>query len=68
MTEKKEIKVLLDSSAYALLDKRAKKVFLSVSELVSEILRRSVIATRRGISSSSRPSDDKFIDYFSRRK
>lgn len=68
MPKKREVKILLDSSAYNLLEKRAKKNFSTVPELISEIIRRSIIAAKKNISAPSSKSDEKFLEYFSRRR
>lgn len=68
MASKKELRVSLDIEAYRLLEKRAKKNFLSVSEMVSEIIRRSIISMKRKGIASTGEADDKFVEYFSRRK
>ncbi len=47
------------------LEKRAKKELLSLEQLISEILRRSVLSYKT--SSSSDNVDDKFITFFSRK-
>jgi len=67
MAKKREITIFLDANAYKKLEKRAKANFLTVSELISEIIRRSLIAMKRG-NVQGGTSDDKFIEYFSRRK
>lgn len=67
MAKKREVTIFLDAGAYKKLEKRAKTNFLTVSELVSDIVRRSLIAMKRG-NAQGGISDDKFIEYFSRRK
>jgi hypothetical protein len=47
------------------LEKRAKRELLSLEQLISEILRRSVLSYKG--SSSSDNVDDKFITFFSRK-
>ena len=64
---KDSIIVQLDSKAKEVLEKRAKKEMLSLSELVAEILRRSVISYKKKGGSISDKLDDKFIGYFSRK-
>ncbi|PIN93200.1 hypothetical protein COU54_03990 [Candidatus Pacearchaeota archaeon CG10_big_fil_rev_8_21_14_0_10_31_24] len=62
---KTSITISLDQEAIKILEKRAKNEFLSLSELITNILRRSAI------SSSKKPYNDnikdKYLTYFSRK-
>lgn len=62
---KTAITIYLDDEAKKLLQKRAKREFLTLSELTSNILRRSAL------SSKKRPYNDnvkdKYLTFFSRR-
>lgn len=64
---KKTITIQLEKEAIDELEKRAKKELLSLSDLIEEILRRSVLSYK-GTSSTEDKVDDKFISYFSRKK
>ncbi|MBS3108405.1 hypothetical protein J4409_00890 [Candidatus Woesearchaeota archaeon] len=68
MSKRKEVNILIDSRAYNFLKTRAQKNFITVSELISEILRRSIVSYKKNKQTSSGKSDDKFIEYFSRRR
>jgi len=59
----------LEQEAIQELEKRAKKELLPLQELVAEILRRSVLASklrRRGDIIPQQDKEDPFIGYFSR--
>ena len=61
------ITIELDSLTYDVLAKRAKKQLVSVSGLVQDIVRRSMVSyTRTGSSASTRKVDDTFVELFSR--
>ncbi len=64
---KHSITIEIDSEIKNILEKRAKKEMLSLRELISEILRRSVISYKKNSSSVSDKLDDQFIGYFSRK-
>ena len=68
MPKKKEVTIFLNAQAYNFLKNRAQKNFITVQELISEILRRSILSSRKNKPSFSGKSDDKFIEYFSRRR
>ena len=62
---KNSITFELDSEVKSILEKRAKKEFLSLRELIQDILRRSAISWTGG-GEKPEKLDDKFIGYFSR--
>ena len=64
---KKALTILLDTGIYSSLEKRAKKNLLSLRELISDILRRSVLSSGKRKNYMPK-SKDKFIEYFSRHK
>jgi metal-responsive CopG/Arc/MetJ family transcriptional regulator len=64
---KTSITIQLDSKVIAALEKRAKKEMLELSELISEILRRSAVSYT-GKASGEDGVDDKFLTYFSRKE
>lgn len=65
MIKKRSISILLDSEVFSALEKRAKRELMSIRELITDILRRSVISSkRRGYKALK--AGDKFIEYFSR--
>lgn len=64
---KTRISIELDDKVRKELEKRAKKEMLDLDELISEILRRSVISSKKGFSSSDN-IDDKFLSYFTRKQ
>ncbi len=64
----KSVNLRLDSLLYNELEKRAKKEFLQVDELIEDIIRRSMLTYKRGIASGDKKVDDKLIGIFSRSK
>ena len=65
MVKKRSISILIDSEVFSTLEKRAKRELMTIRELVTDILRRSVIASKR--KGYEEPKiEDKFIEYFSR--
>ena len=64
---KSTIYVQLDTEGKKILEKRAKKEMLTLQELISDILRRSVLSYKSRKSSSSDNVNDKFLTYFSRK-
>lgn len=64
---KSSISVELDVEAKRILEKRAKAEFLTLSEMVADIIRRSVLSYRGKTSPGSEKLDDAFIGYFSRK-
>ena len=63
---KVQIAVTLDSSAKKILEKRAKESLMDLDELISDILRRSVLSYKGNVSSLDKV-DDHFLTYFSRK-
>ena len=59
------ISVEIDSEAKKILEKRAKKEFMTVRELVSDIIRRSCLSYKGETAEDK--VDDKFLTYFSRK-
>jgi len=68
MGKKREVRILMDSDVYSLVERRAKKNFLSVPDMIGEIIRRSVLAMKKSKSGYGEKSDEKFLEYFSRRR
>jgi len=64
---KNKITVFLDSDVLKVLEKRAKKNMFTVSEQIDDILRRSVISSKRGYPKPIK-IDDSLINIFSREK
>ena len=62
---KSTITLQLDSEAKKILEKRAKKEFFTIQELVEDIIRRSVISYK-GKTTTTDKVDDKFLTYFSK--
>ncbi len=63
-----KVRVEIDSAVLNELERRAKREFLSVSELIEDILRRSAVMSRMR-KVGGMPAGDKadpFIEYFSR--
>lgn len=60
------ITINIDEDAKTVLDKRAKKNFLTLRELVEDIVRRSAIRTSKNIPEDK--TDDELISIFSRRR
>ena len=63
---KSTIFIEIDEKAKQELEKRAKKEMLTLRELISDILRRSVLSYK-GESANEDKVDDKFLTYFSRK-
>ena len=61
---KTTLHVQIDSDVKKALESRAKKNYLELDELVSVILRRSVICSKKGIGEQK--TDDVFINIFSK--
>ncbi len=64
-----KVRVEIDSAVLNELERRAKREFLSVSELIEDILRRSAVMSRMRKFGGDMPAGDKadpFIEYFSR--
>ena len=57
--------IAIDEDVRKVLAKRAKKNFMTLRELVEDIVRRSAVRTKRG-SSSNDHVDDKLVGIFSR--
>jgi hypothetical protein len=66
MTDK-TISVNVDSELYALLEKRAKKELLDIDDLVSDILRRSMLSYKKSGSVEDK-TDDSLVRLFSRKQ
>lgn len=64
---KSTITIEIDLKVKQALEKRAKKEMLELDQLISEILRRSVLSYK-GNSSTTDNLDDKFLSYFSRKE
>jgi len=64
---KTSITIELDSKVKSALEKRAKRDMEELDDLISDILRRSVISSKK-LSGESDKIDDKFLSYFSRRQ
>lgn len=60
------VTIFLDKDVKKELEKRAKKEFLSLEELINDIVRRSVISYK-GNASTTDNVDDKFLTFFSRK-
>jgi len=64
---KTSITIELDSKVRSALEKRAKREMEEMDDLISDILRRSVISSKKGAGESDK-IDDQFLSYFSRRQ
>lgn len=64
---KSSITIKLDESVKKELEKRAKREMMDVDELIEDILRRSVVSSKKGTSGTDNV-DDKFLSYFSRKQ
>ena len=62
MGKKREVRILMDSDVYSLVERRAKKNFLSVPDMIGEIIRRSVLAMKKSKSGYGEKSDEKFLE------
>ncbi len=67
MIKKRSINISIDPEVLLALEKRAKREFMPLRELITDILRRSVIASKRKGYEEPK-TEDKFIEYFSRHK
>ena len=65
---KRSISIDFTSEELALLEKRAKKNFMSIRELVADIIRRSMISYRKGGGKSTQKIDDALVGIFSRER
>ena len=63
---KTTISVQIDDKVKKELEKRAKKEMLELDEVISEILRRSVISSKKNVATDN--IDDKFLSYFTRKQ
>ena len=64
---KNKISVYLDSEVLKIIDKRAKKNMLTLNEQIEDILRRSCINMKKGITKPVK-CDDSLVAIFSREK
>lgn len=64
----KSVSLKIDSVLYNELEKRAKKEFLEVDELIEDIIRRSMLTYKKGALMGNEKVDDKLIGIFSRSK
>jgi len=62
---KKKIILSLDDDVVEALEKRAAKNFFTLQEQIEDILRRSVLSSKRKTASMGKV-EDKFLEYFSR--
>ena len=60
------ISLRFDSEIFDLIEKRAKKEFLSVRELIEDIIRRSIISWRGKAGNRRIKVDDTLVELFSR--
>ncbi len=60
--------IKLDSELYKELEKRAKREFLEVDELVEDIIRRSMISYNKSVKTADKKVDDTLVNIFSRSK
>jgi metal-responsive CopG/Arc/MetJ family transcriptional regulator len=63
----KQISIKLDDGLYKILEKRAKKNYLEMDELIEDIVRRSMLSYKKG-SSESDKIDDSLVSIFSKSK
>ena len=67
--QKKTVSINLDIDLITQLDKRARKNFMSLRELIIDILRRSMLTYGKGKQVSyNEPNVEKFVKVFSRKK
>lgn len=64
---KNKVSIFLDSEILKMIDKRAKKNMLSLSEQIEDILRRSCVNMKKGTSKPIK-CDDNLVAIFSREK
>jgi len=62
-----KISVQLDDEEVKILNKRAKKNLLTLTEQVQDIIRRSCVSSKTGTTSTFKP-DDRLIEMFSRER
>lgn len=66
---KKTISITLDIDLVKELDKRARKNYMSLREMMEDILRRSMVSYNKGSrSSAAEPKVEKFVQIFSRKR
>ncbi len=63
---KKKISIEVDSEELSVLEKRAKKNFMTVQELIEDIIRRSSISYKKGTTTREIKVDDPIVAVFSR--
>jgi hypothetical protein len=63
-----KLTITLEDEEVKILEKRAKKNFLTLKEQVEDIIRRSCISASRKSKSFSSKVDDKLVGIFSREK
>ncbi len=64
---KKSVTIEIDEEIFNSLNQRAKKQFFSLKEMIEDILRRSVISSKKKISAYKK-LDDPLVDIFSKNK
>jgi len=62
------VNIELDSKLYAALKKRAEKNFLSITEMIEDIIRRSMVSYTGGSKRRKFKIDDKLVGAFSRER
>lgn len=62
----KRVSISLSDEEVKTLEKRAKKNLMSLQEQVEDIIRRSVVNTKKGTSYSKVKPDDRLVSIFSR--
>jgi len=70
--EGKKILLTLNPELYALLEQKAKSSFMTMQELITDALRKSILASQQPLkkSKAGRPMkiDDPYLEYFSRKR
>ena len=62
------ISIELGDEVTSILKKRGEKNFLSLKEQIEDILRRSAVSYKKGVTTRTLKVDDKLVDIFSRQK
>ena len=60
------VTISIDEEVKKVIDKRAKKNFLTIKEQIEEIIRQSAVRTKAGATTSDPKIDDALVGIFSR--
>ncbi|MBI4146275.1 hypothetical protein HY489_02975 [Candidatus Woesearchaeota archaeon] len=66
--ESKKVLLTLNKGLYELLKQKADQNYMSVQELIYDVLRRNVLPTKKTGAGRPKKVEDQYIEYFSRKR